>query len=405
MATGLKMPLLTMMSRVVLYPLSRQCENGVAIVGRGDQFLELPPEGLHFIDWLNEGLTLAEARDRFEQTYSPFPDDEVLEIVEQFLTSDFVKVVDGQPITPRHLSPVPQAAWLRPEWARVLFSPPAFIAWMVFCVPAALFWVKTPALWPRPEDYFWTNYFFIIVLVDMLLGMFLIPMHELAHWLACRARGVSATITWTQRMGFLLMSQTVMHDIWAVPRHSRFLPLAAGMLWDVFGLCVVLYLFWLAQAGVLVLPLLAAKFFKFYLLAVTLGLMSQFWLFIKMDGYFLVSALIGQRNLQDDTFQWLKAKIWRKTTFAPPAGGMKAIYIYALIMLVGGGLFMGQILLVEIPIKLYLLWESALKLLDNSQVSPLDFADGVAVLASQGIYWLLLIYVYWRDTLPSWRRI
>ncbi|UCC89736.1 MAG: hypothetical protein JSV81_10595 [Anaerolineales bacterium] len=71
-------------STIRLHPLSKQGENGVVIVGRGDQFLELPREGLDFLTWLDEGLTLAKARERFEARYNPFPGEEVLEVINAF---------------------------------------------------------------------------------------------------------------------------------------------------------------------------------------------------------------------------------------------------------------------------------------------------------------------------------
>src|SRR5512134_862109 len=77
-------------SQIRLRPLSRQLENGVAIIGWGDEFLELPPEGLHFIAWLDEGLSLSEARRRFEAHYTPFSDDEVWEVIKAFWESNFI---------------------------------------------------------------------------------------------------------------------------------------------------------------------------------------------------------------------------------------------------------------------------------------------------------------------------
>jgi hypothetical protein len=199
------------------------------------------------------------------------------------------------------------------------------------------------------------------------------------------------------------MSQTVMHNIWAVPRAVRYLPLAAGMMWDVFILSLALYVLFLGRAGFLALPPQATGLLKFYILFVTMALASQFWLFSKMDGYFLVSALLGQRNLQSDTYGWLKSKVIKARTFDPPASGMKFIYIFALITIVWGGLFMAQFLLISLPIKLQLIWESLLKISRGAEVAPIDFYDGVGVFASQVIFYGLLAYAYVRDTLPNWR--
>jgi hypothetical protein len=398
-------PFATLDSRVRLHPLSRQLENGVAIIGRGDQFLELPTEGLDFLAWLDEGLTLAQARDRFEALYNPFPDDEVLEVVRAFLECDFVATIDGQAIAARRAPLKSNADWFPQSWAEALFAKPVLIAWMVFVVPAAALWVLTPGLWPRRSDYFWAEYNSIVILSAMLIWLFGMPLHELSHWLACRAKGIGATITWTQRLGFFPMSQTVMHNIWAVTRKARFLPLAAGMAWDVFLLSLALYLLYFNGTGWLALPWLATSLLKFYVLFITMALASQFWLFSKMDGYFLVSALLGQRNLQSDTYGWLKSKVIKARTFDPPASGMKLIYIFALITLVWGGLFMAQFLLVSLPIKLQLIWESLLKISRGVEVAPIDFYDGVGVFASQVIFYGLLVYAYVRDTLPNWRRV
>lgn len=396
-------PTISLDSRIRLRPLSTQLENGVAIIGRSDQFLELPAEGLQFLAWVDEGLTLAEARVRFEARYSSFSDTELLEVIEAFSGCDFIAAVDGQPIPPRTEGPESQSEWLPQSWARLAFSRPILVAWLLVVIPATALWVLTPALWPRRADYFWLDYNFVIILVGLLLWLLDMFLHETAHLVACRAKGIDASITWTQRLGFMPMSQTIMHNIWAAPRPARYLPLAAGMMVDILRISGLVYLLYFQGAGLLLWPPLVVKFLKFYLLTSTLALVAQFWLFSKMDGYFLVSALLGQRNLQADTFQWLKSKIHRQSQFDPPAGGMKFIYLYALITLVGGGLFLGQFLLVQLPIKVRLIWESILKISYGLAVAPLEFADGLAVLTSQTIELGLLLYAYWRDTLPEWR--
>ena len=397
-------PPISLDSKICLRPLSKQFENGVVIIGRDDQYLELPLEGLDLLAWLDKGLTLDQARGQFEALHNPFTDEEVLEVINAFIECDFVAAVDGQTLAPRRAPRKSNADWFPQRWAQILFSKPALIAWMVFVIPAVILWVLTPELWPRRTDYFWAGYYSLVILIGMLIWIFGMSLHELAHWLSCRAKGIEATVTWTQRLGFFPMSQTVMHNIWSLPRKARFLPLAAGMVWDVLAISLALYLLYFELSGWLVLPWQATKLLKYYILVMAMGLASQFWLFSKMDGYFLVSSLLGQRNLQSDTYAWLKSKFPKGRTFDPPAGGMKFIYIYALITVFWGGLFLAQFLLVGLPIKLHLIWESLLKVWHGTEVAPIDFYDGLGVLASQVIFYGLLLYTYVRDTLPSLRR-
>jgi hypothetical protein len=397
-------PPVTLDSKIHLRPLSKQLENGVVIVGREDQFLELPSEGLDFLAWLDDGLTLAQARDRFESCYNPFPNDDLFEVINAFLECDFVAAVDGQPIAPRRAALEPKSDWFPQSWAQALFSKPVLVAWMALVVPAAILWIQTPELWPRRTDYFWTGFNSIVILGAMLIWLLGMPLHELAHWLACRAKGIEATITWTQRLGFFPMSQTVMHNIWAVPRGARLLPLAAGMMWDVLCISLVVYLLYFERNAWLALPWLAVRLLKFYILLITMALAAQFWLFSKMDGYFLMSALLGQRNLQSDTYAWLKSRFTRTGTFDSRAGGMKFIYVYAIITVLWGGLFIAQFLLVSLPIKVQLIWESVVKIWHGAEVAPIDFYDGVGVFASQVIFYGLLFYAYVRDTLPNLRQ-
>jgi hypothetical protein len=397
-------PPISLESTVRLRPLSKQGENGVVVVGWGDQYLELPREGLDFLAWLDEGLTLAEARERFEALYNPFPAQDVLEVINAFVECDFVAAVDGQLIAPRRPPLTSNADWIPQSWARALFSKPVLIGWMILVVPAAILWVLTPELWPRRADFFWSDHYSFVVLTGMLIWLTGMPLHELAHWLACRAKGIQATISWTQRLGFFPMSHTIMHNIWSVPRTARFLPLAAGMAWDVLCLSVALYLLFFEKTGLLALPWLATKLLKFYVLMISMALTAQFWLFSKMDGYFLLSSLLGQRNLQSDTYDWLKSKLIKNRTFDAPTGGMRFVHIYALITIFWGGLFMGQFLLINLPIKVQLIWGSFLKVWHHTTVAPAVLADGAAVLASQIIYYGLLLYAYGRGTLPHWRR-
>lgn len=385
-------------SSITLRPLSQQLENGVLIIGRKDQFLELPPEGRDFLAWLEEGFSLEAARQRYEAEFNPFPADDLQEVMQAFLEADFIAAVDGHPITPQHDSVKDDRVWIPQSLAERLYATPMLLLWLTIVLPAVGLWVATPDLWPRYQDYFWLEYNFLIILIGLLTWLVWMAVHEASHLLAARAKGIHATITWTQRLGVFPMSQTIMHDIWAIPRANRLLPLAAGMMTDWLHLSLVLYLLLADGYGLLMLPPLLIGFLKYLLLTGTMALTSQFLLFSKMDGYFLLSSLLGQRNLQADTLAWFKSKIGWSKQFRPSTGGVTVIYIYAGLMVVWGGLFMGQVAFVDIPIRLRLIWESLLKLMTGSE-QPLDFADGVGTITSQGIDIMLLIYVYLRGRL------
>ncbi len=325
--------------------------------------------------------------------------------MDAFLDCDFIATVDGRAIAPRRPALRSQAAWIPRKWVRALFSSPVLIAWIIFVIPAFAFLLITPMLWPRRADFFWSEYNFVVVISNLLLWIGGMLPHELAHFLACRAKGIKASITWTRRMAFFPMSQTIMHDIWAVSRPARLFPIAVGMAVDVFLMSMVLYLCLFHQLGWLVLPVLIFKFLKFYLFTSAMALVAQFWLFSRMDGYFLLSALLGQRNLQADTYDWLRSKLSKARSFDPPSGGMRFIHVYALLSLAWGGLFMGQFLSIILPNKIQLIWESFLKISSGLNRTSIGFADGVAVLASEVIYWSLLGYAYWREWLASRQRV
>ncbi len=394
-------PRISLNSTLRLHPLSRQVENGVAIVGRNGQFLELPPEGLQFLDWLNEGLTLDGARKKFEEAFTPFPDEDLFDFTTAFLECDFVAAVDGVPLAATRKPPKADTNLVPQALAQKIFSKPILIFWMVYTIPAAALWISHPVLWPRRADYFWSPYYSLIILVGMLLWLGGMALHETAHFLAARAKGIDATVTWTYRLGFFPMSQTVMHNIWAIPRTARFLPLAAGLAWDVFVISSMVYTLYAVQMGVLVLPIVVVSIIKFYLLVLTMGVTSQFWLFSRMDGYYLLSAIFGQRNLQADTFTWLRSLVDRRVKFTPPAGGMKYIYLYALIAIGWGGAFMIQFLTINLPVKIQLVWHSWLKVINGANIPAIDFADGLGVFVGQVLYWGLLLYAHVREAIPK----
>lgn len=117
--------------------------------------------------------------------------------------------------------------------------------------------------------------------------------HELAHVLAAAARGVRSSMSISRR-GYFVVLQTDLTDLWSLPRRSRAIPLAAGMLSDAAILGTVLItLHWsLLGDSPLILDIARAiVFIKFS------GILFQFEFFMRTDVYALFGVATGCRNL------------------------------------------------------------------------------------------------------------
>ncbi len=224
---------LTADSRVGLRPLSVRPEGDAFIVGdlsRGE-FISVPGIAVVVIDALREGLTVAEATERARD--SAGTDVDVADFVETLCGLGFVASIDGVPVLSEgaqlgdggRLGAV--SAWL----ARPLYSPPAWIAYGLLFAGSLV--LLTTVAWFRPrygQLFFLPNPVLslaVLTLITMPLGI----LHELAHWLGARVKGLPARITVSHRY-YLVVLQTDLSALWSLPRRRRFGPLLAGIALD-----------------------------------------------------------------------------------------------------------------------------------------------------------------------------
>jgi hypothetical protein len=120
--------------------------------------------------------------------------------------------------------------------------------------------------------------------------------HEVAHWLAARAAGLTARFGIDHRMYFLVF-ETDLSQLWALPRHRRFGPLLAGLAADSCLLAALLAIrlgaagHWWAPAA-LIARLAAAL--AFTLIA---AMSWQCLLFLRTDLYAVLATAAGCHNL------------------------------------------------------------------------------------------------------------
>lgn len=286
-------------SRVLLRPLSITSGDDdsfmVGDLARGE-FIQVPPIAVTVISALRSGQALADVAAGARREAGQ--DVDVADFVATLIDCGFVAAVDDVPLHSEgpELTDGGQAGATLARLARPFYSAPAWTAYgVLFCCCLALL---TAVPWFRPH---YSQLFFLPgpVLSVVLLTVITAPvamLHELAHWLGARLEGVPARITVSRRY-YLVVLQTDLSALWAVPRRRRFGPLLAGMALDVVVIAALLgvraaqFLGWWHPPPVLA-RLLAAT-----VVALVLSVSLQFVVFLRTDIYAVLITGLGCVNL------------------------------------------------------------------------------------------------------------
>lgn len=375
---------LTEDSVVVLHRLHVGAEqDGAVEVGRPETgvFVALPPEGAALVRWLAEPAPLGEHARRFEAEFGAPVD--VLDFVRELGGCGFVQTIDGhdleegaepaaahQPQGWRLLGGLPQR---RVAW---LLSGPALVGYLAVWLALPALLVLEPGVRPSAAD----ASLGVGVLGDLVLltvvGWLLVLLHEAAHLVAVRANGCSATLDLSHRLHFLV-AQTDMSSVRALPRRARYAPYLAGLTWDATLLVLCLLLRVAGLGG-------GVPGFLAYLLA--LSLLFQAAVFLRTDLYYVLTNLLRVGNLMHDTRRWttnLAARAVGRP--APhdladvPPRELRVIRWYAVLVVLGGGAVIAQLLLLGLPLLARFVGDAATGL--GAGPGAAAFWDGAGLLA------------------------
>jgi len=350
-------------SRVQFLPFTRQADGLEVVVGRLETstFLALPLEAFEVMELLAAGKTLREAQEIFAAQHGEIPDVEFL--VEVLAGKGFVAHAgdeDPQALpgvsSPRqtvqrfHFTGIPQSV------AQAIFSRPALILSAVIVALALATAASHPGLIPGWRALFFRRNMTLMTLSLMAIGLFTTFLHEMAHLVAARAKGVLSRLSISSRM-WVLVAETDMTGVWSLPRRDRFLPLLAGPLFDlVLGSLLFLILF-ASQQGWISVPLLLGRLLAALVLGCFMRLLWQCFFFVRTDFYFVYATFFGCKNLMKDTRDYLKNRLLELKGKAPgtdqahiPPHEMRAIRIYSLFWILGRALAYLSLLVITLPL-------------------------------------------------------
>jgi putative peptide zinc metalloprotease protein len=267
----------------------------VGDVTRGE-FISVPGVAVVVIDALRDGLTVGEAADRARD--SAGTDVDVADFVETLRDLAFVASIDGVPLQDEgaQLGYGGRLGAVAARLARPLYSAPAWIAYgLLFACSLVLL---TAVAWFRPrygQLFFLPNPVLSIALLT-IIAIPLMMLHELAHWLGARVEGLPARITVSRRY-YLLVLQTDLSALWALPRRRRFGPLLAGIAVDTVATAAFLcgraaqHLGWWHPQPTL------ARLLAALVLGQVLAVSFEFVVFLRTDMYAVLITGLGYINL------------------------------------------------------------------------------------------------------------
>ncbi|WP_406311984.1 hypothetical protein OHA77_25340 [Streptosporangium sp. NBC_01639] len=278
------------------------------IVGRPDlgEFVELPSVCGEVIRLLGEGRRVRDV----EATIAAEHDVELdtAGFVESLVDLAFVSDVDGRPLsTPDSEVPGGHFGRLTERHVRWVFAKPTKLLWLAV-VGAALLTVFTHAdLFPRHQDFFWSDYVGLSVLVNTAFFSVFATIHEMMHLAAARSLGAPARIGFSTRLHYLVV-QTDVTAIWGVPRRQRYRVYLAGMVCDVFLIATMLLL-------VAYLPMsdMTVAILRAFTLTALLSLPLQAQIYMRTDLYFVLRDLLHCKDLFGDGLGYVRYLLVRAT--------------------------------------------------------------------------------------------
>jgi putative peptide zinc metalloprotease protein len=267
----------------------------VGDVARGE-FVVVPPAGITVIEQLRQGRTVGEAGAVVKEQSGEEVDASgfVASLVELgFVASvDGVRVANNGPLLGDGGKTGAVAAGL----ARPLFSRPAWAAYALLFLACLAVLTAVPGLRPEASQLFFLPNPALSLAVLTALWMPLAAGHELAHWLGARVEGLPARITVSRRY-FLLVMQTDLSALWALPRRRRFGPLLAGIAFDTVVTAGLLAVRAASLAGWWHPPGLALRLVAALIVEQVICISLEFVVFLRSDLYAVMVTGLGCLNL------------------------------------------------------------------------------------------------------------
>lgn len=370
-------------------PLSVQKEGEIYCIGNAelDEFYQFPEVGLNIIRMLQGGASVATIETTLAQTSDESVD--VREFIDTLLEIGFI-----HPEAERHRFQESVEAIrntdkrlvfrANPRIARMVFSWPSLALYLGIVGYAAYSAIQDPQLRLNLEAFYLERNLTLTLVLLLLMYAFTASLHELGHMLAAARQGVDSRLGLSNRL-WDIVAEADMTGLLALPREKRYLPMAAGMLVDVFSIAVItLILKWLfvnSPNG------FAIQLLQALALQITISITWQFNIFLRTDVYYLICNYFGYADLNAQAYHFYQNQLHafsfgllgKRTEPLKPQQVIIARTFFA-IWLIGRIASIGFLVLILIP-TLYRYFERAVETYHNPYM-PASAAIDIAIFAT-----------------------
>ena len=199
--------------------------------------------------------------------------------------------------------------------------------------------IADPRLRVNPNAFYTDTNRTALLLLILVLSFIEVSLHESGHMLAAARHGVRSRYGIGNRL-WMVVAESDLTGILALPKRQRYFPMLAGLLVDL--LCAALLTLLLSVllrggAGSFAIQLVQAV-----ILQIFIGVTWQFNIFVKTDVYFMLCNYFSYPDLDRDARHYLRGLLYRGTlgrlgdlpAVAQPRG-LHVLRVFAAIWLFG----------------------------------------------------------------------
>lgn len=378
------------------HPLSILEEGGEVVVGRTDidSYGIFPAEGAALLEQLRAGRAPRDAADWYAVRYGEQVD------VEAFVdTLRELQLLRDDEDT--DVAPAPPVRWQR--LGAALFSPIAWVGYLLLVVAAVAACAADSRLIPTPDDVFFTEYLAVVGVVVFVGQLPLAGLHELFHVLAGRRLGLRSRVGLGRRLHYVVF-ETVMDGLVGVPRRQRYLPMLAGLLADVLVIAALIVVAYLSRDPHGDMSLVGGA--SLALAFTTLPRIAwQFHFFLRTDIYYLVTTVLGCVDLHRTSRELLRnrsnALLGRHDRLVDESSwhprDRRTARWYAPLLVVGYGVSIAMLVGVVAPLAWRFFGDAVSRVLGGGAVNAAQFWDSAIVLTFNAVQLTVAVVLALRE--------